>query len=58
MKGFWKNWRTTSMALCILIIWGTKIGLKVEIPTEVATAISVILSAIGLVFAEDAKGMS
>ncbi len=54
MKNWWKSWKTTTDAIVIILVWVVKFTGAIEIPTEVATAISVVLTAIGLIFAKDA----
>ncbi len=54
MKNFWANWKTTSAAIVIVLVWGVKFAGAVDIPADVATAITVIIASIGLFFAKDA----
>ncbi len=54
MQNFWLNWKTTSAAIVCVLIWVVKLVKAIDIPTDVATALTVIISSIGLFFAKDA----
>ena len=55
VKNFWMNWHTTAPAVGIILVWVTKYFGHVEIPVEVASAITAVLVSIGLLFAGDAQ---
>jgi len=54
-KNFWMNWHTTAPAVGIILTWTAKYFGHIEVPTEVASAITAVLVSIGLLFAGDAK---
>ncbi len=54
-KYFANNWKTCAMGIGILIVWLLKEFCGVTISTEVASAITGILTFLGLMFAKDAK---
>lgn len=53
-KKFWANWKTTAAAIVVVGIWALKAFGAVDVPTETASAITIIVASIGLFFAADA----
>jgi hypothetical protein len=50
---FWSNWKTTGAAVAVIVLWALKLICGVDISTDVAEAITVVIISIGLFFAAD-----